>query len=63
MLVERIGTMIGEYETRLWRIGQRYVEETRNDADYSALHTIGVDETSSKKGNDYVSTSRRNTMN
>ena len=55
MPVERIGAMIGEYDTRLWRIVQRYVEEARNEADYSAVHTVGVDETSSKKGQNYVS--------
>lgn len=55
MPVERIGALIGEYDTRLWRIVQRYVEEARNEADYSSVHTVGVDETSSRKGHNYVS--------
>jgi len=55
MPVERIATMIDEYDTRLWRIVQRYVEDARNAADYSAVHTVGIDETSSRKGHNYVS--------
>jgi len=55
MPIERIATMVDEHDTRLWRIVQRYVEEARNEADYTAVHTVGVDETSSKKGHHYVS--------
>jgi transposase len=55
MPVERIGALIGEYDTRLWRIVQRYVKETRNKAGYSTVHTVEVVETSNKKKHNYVS--------
>ncbi len=54
MPVNVIGGMLGEHDTRLWRIIRRYIETTRSQEDYSGVRRIGVDETSSSKGHKYV---------
>jgi transposase len=41
--------------TRLWRIIHHYVDKGRSEADYSKVKNVGFDETSSKRGHDYVS--------
>jgi transposase len=45
---------LGEHDTRIWRIVDHYVEEARARADYSEVKRLGVDETSAKKGYNYV---------
>ena len=42
-------------DTRLWRVINAYVETARAKEDFSDVKRIGVDETSVKKGHDYVS--------
>jgi len=54
MTVNEIAELVGEHDTRLWRILNRYVEETRAKEDYSSTDKIGIDETSSKKGHNYI---------
>lgn len=41
-------------DTRLWRVINAYVEMARVKEDYSGVKRIGIDETSVKKGHDYV---------
>ncbi|ABQ26641.1 ISL3 family transposase [Geotalea uraniireducens] len=41
-------------DTRLWRIINAYVEMARAKEDFSDVKRIGIDETSVKKGHDYV---------
>jgi transposase len=55
MPVKTIGEFVGEHDTRLWRIIHHYVDKGRADADYSKVQEVGFDETSSKRGHDYVS--------
>jgi len=55
MPVKTIGEYVGEYDTRLWRIIHHYVDQGRNEADYSEVREVGFDETSSRRGHDYVS--------
>ncbi len=55
MPVKTIGEFVGEHDTRLWRIIHHYVDKGRADADYSEVQEVGFDETSSKRGHDYVS--------
>lgn len=55
MPVKVIAEMFGEHDTRIWRIINRYVSNTYASEDYSDVTHIGVDETSSKKGHNYVS--------
>lgn len=44
----------GEYDNRLRRIVDHYVEEAYKKKDFNNVKNIGIDETSSKKGHKYV---------
>ena len=55
MPVKTISEFVGEHDTRLWRIIHHYVDLGRDTADYSTVQEVGFDETSSKRGHDYVS--------
>ena len=55
MPVRSIADMVGEHDTRLWRILHHYVEQALEEADDSEVEVIGIDETASKRGHDYVS--------
>jgi transposase len=54
MPVAAIGELVGEHDTRLWRIVHFYVEQARARQDLSGLTRLGVDETSFRRGQDYV---------
>jgi len=54
MPVRAMSKILREHDTRLWRILNHYVEEARRDADFSSVSQVGVDETSSKRGHNYV---------
>lgn len=55
MPVKTISEFVGEHDTRLWRMINHYVDLGREAADYSSVQEVGFDETSSKRGHDYVS--------
>ena len=55
MPVNKIAELVTEHDTRLWRVIQHHVEEAREQADHSDVKKVGVDETSSKRGHNYVS--------
>ncbi len=55
MPVNAIARLVKEHDTRLWRVLNYYVEKARNEQDYSQVVNVGMDETSSKKGHNYVS--------
>ena len=48
------GEIVGEHDTRLFRIVKHYVFKARGEVDMSEVRCIGVDETSTKKGHNYV---------
>jgi len=54
MPVNAVSRIIGEDDNKLWRMIHYYVEKARACEDYSWVSSIGVDETSAKKGHDYV---------
>lgn len=54
MPVKAIAALVDEHDTRIWRIVHHYVDQAREKEDYSAVTTVGVDETSSKRGHNYV---------
>lgn len=54
MPILQIARLVGEHDTRLWRIIQKYVSQAREAADYSAVRHVGVDETATKRGHNYV---------
>ena len=55
MPVKTVAEFVGEHDTRLWRIIHHYVDQSRSEADYSEVSEVGFDETSSRRGHDYVS--------
>jgi len=54
MPVKSIANILNEHDTRLWRVLDHYVQKSRKESDFSAVTEIGVDETSSKRGHNYV---------
>jgi len=55
MPVKSIADIVKEHDTRLWRVLNHYVHESRKESDFSAVTQVGVDETSSNRGHNYVS--------
>lgn len=55
MPVNTVAGIIGEHDTRLWRIMDHYVSKARQQADYSQVTQVGMDETASRRGHNYVS--------
>ena len=55
MPVAAVSKLIGEHDTRLWRIIHHYVDEARKDADFSGVQRVGIDETASRRGHNYIS--------
>jgi transposase len=54
MTVNEIAQLVDEHDTRLQRIINHYVDEARAKENYSDVENIGIDETSSKKGHNYI---------
>lgn len=54
MPVATVATMVGEHDTLLWRIVEHYVRLLRENEDFSGVERVGADETSARKGHDYV---------
>lgn len=54
MPVAAVARLLGEHDTRLWRIIHHYVDEARAAADFSAVRHVGLDETASKRGQNYI---------
>ncbi len=55
MPVAAIAGLVGEHDTRLWRVIGHYVEAARAREDWSPVSRVGLDETSFRRGQDYVS--------
>jgi transposase len=54
MPVSKCAEMVGEHDTRLWRIIHHYVEKAHSEQDWGQVERIAVDETSRRKGHRYV---------
>ena len=54
MQVSHIADLLDEHDTRIFRVIKHYVKEAREREDYSNVSTVGVDETSCKKGHRYI---------
>jgi transposase len=54
MAVLQIADLVDEHDTRIWRIVQRYVNQAQAAANYSDVRHVGVDETATKHGHNYV---------
>ncbi len=49
-----IGRIVGEHDTRIWRVLSHDVDEARGRATFAGVEKVGVDETSRAKGHVYV---------
>lgn len=54
MPVSRVGKALKEYPNRIWTIFHHWVRRAYGQADHSQVVALGIDETSSKKGHNYV---------
>jgi transposase len=54
MPVSRIGKLVDEHDTRIWRIVRFHVDCAHAQKNYASVTKVGCDETSSRKGHNYV---------
>jgi transposase len=54
MPILQIGQLVDETDTRIWRIVRGYVKRAYAKKSFEEVSKIGIDETSSKKGHNYV---------
>ena len=54
MPIVRIAELVGEQDTRLWRVVKHHVNLAYMQKDFSEVTKVAIDETSSKKGHNYV---------
>jgi transposase len=55
MPVAKVAEMTREHDTRIWRVLEHHVRAARDQEDFSAVTKVGMDETSARTGQDYVS--------
>jgi transposase len=55
MPVNTVARMVGEHDTRLWRVLHHYVEQGRARGDASQVTRVAIDETAARRGHDYIS--------
>ena len=55
MPVKAAAALLGEHDTRIWRVIDHYVQSARAQADHSEVRRVGMDETSARRGQDYIS--------
>ena len=54
MPVKAVARMVGEHDTRLWRVVHHYVAQGRARIDASDVTQIAIDETAARRGHDYI---------
>lgn len=54
MPVKAAAALLGEHDTRIWRVLDHYVQRARAQEDHSEVRRVGIDETSARRGQDYV---------
>jgi len=54
MPVAKVAELIGDHDTRIWRMLHHYIDKARSKVDHSSVTRIGMDETSSKRGHQYI---------
>jgi transposase len=54
MPISRIGELVGEQDTRIWRIVRYHINRVHAKKSFTETTKIGCDETSSRKGHNYV---------
>lgn len=56
MPVDEVAKQFKISDDRVWRVMHHYVPKAASEADWSTVKNIGIDETSRKKGHNYVTT-------
>ncbi|MGM0568934.1 MAG: helix-turn-helix domain-containing protein, partial [Elusimicrobiota bacterium] len=54
MPVKAVSRLTGETDNRIWRVIEHYVNEARKDVNLSEVEHMGMNETATKKGHNYV---------
>ncbi len=54
MPIKKVSNILKIYEMRVWRIFQYWIDRAYNKSDQRDTTKVGIDETSSKKGHNYV---------
>jgi len=54
MAVSAVGALVGEHDTRLWRMVRHYVGEAHAAQDWSEIAAVAIDETATRKGQRYA---------
>lgn len=55
MPMAAVARLVGEHDTRLWRVVTHYVDSARAERDDSAVSRVGIDETAARRGHNYIS--------
>jgi transposase len=55
MPVKAVARIVGEHDTKLWRVVHHYVAEARARADASSVTRVAIDETAARRGHNYIS--------
>lgn len=55
MPVKAVADVVGEHDTRLWRVLRFYVHQARAHTSTAGVTTVGIDETSVRRGHNYIS--------
>ena len=54
MPVKAVARMVGEHDTRLWRVVHHYVDQARENTDAAGVTELAIDETAAGRGQDYI---------
>ncbi len=54
MPVAAVARLVGEHDTRLWRVVTHYVEAALARLDLTDLASVAIDETAARRGHDYI---------
>jgi transposase len=54
MPVKAVARMVGEHDTRLWRVVHHYVDQARARTDAADVTQVAIDETAARRGHDYI---------
>ena len=55
MPVRAVGQLMGLHDGQIWRVLDHYVEAARQREDFSSVQSVGLDETASRRGHNYIS--------
>jgi transposase len=54
MPVKAVARIVGEHDTRLWRVVHHYVDQARARSKVADVTQIAIDETAARRGHDYI---------